>query len=78
VYHRTPLLSPWIRELGYGMTAECDTIDLGQGEKTPDDASGEGHRVPRRHRGHESRQAANVRLDVHDQKLTRGGSVVAR
>jgi uncharacterized protein YkwD len=39
VYHRTPLLSPWIREMGYGMTADCDTIDMGLGTKTPDDVS---------------------------------------
>jgi Cysteine-rich secretory protein family len=39
VYHRTPLLSPWIREMGYGMTADCDTIDMGLGTKTPDDAT---------------------------------------
>jgi uncharacterized protein YkwD len=29
VYHRTPLLSPWLAEMGYGMTEDCDTIDLG-------------------------------------------------
>lgn len=29
VYHRTPLLSPWIAEMGYGMTENCDTIDMG-------------------------------------------------
>ncbi len=40
VYHRTPLLSPWIREMGYGMTDDCDTIDMGQGAKTPDDVTG--------------------------------------
>ncbi len=39
VYHRTPLLSPWLREMGYGMTADCDTIDLGLGTKTPDDVT---------------------------------------
>ena len=39
VYHRTPLLSPWIHEMGYGMTADCDTIDMGQGAKTPDDVT---------------------------------------
>src|SRR5947207_104360 len=31
VYHRTPLLSPWIGEMGYGMTEDCDTIDMGLG-----------------------------------------------
>jgi len=39
VYHRTPLLSPWIREMGYGSSADCDTIDMGQGAKTADDVS---------------------------------------
>lgn len=39
VYHRTPLLSPWIREMGYGMTDDCDTIDMGQGTKTVDDVT---------------------------------------
>lgn len=39
VYHRTPLLSPWIREMGYGMTDDCDTIDMGQGAKTADDVT---------------------------------------
>jgi hypothetical protein len=29
VYHRTPLLSPWIAEMGYGMTKDCDTIGMG-------------------------------------------------
>ncbi|MES1182525.1 MAG: CAP domain-containing protein [Myxococcales bacterium] len=37
VYHRTPLLSPWLAEMGYGMTADCDTIDMGLGPKAPDD-----------------------------------------
>src|SRR6185503_2993549 len=37
--HRTPLLSPWIREMGYGMTDDCDTIDMGQGTKTMDDVT---------------------------------------
>jgi hypothetical protein len=39
VYHRTPLLSPWIAEMGYGMTADCDTIDMGQGVKAADTAT---------------------------------------
>jgi hypothetical protein len=34
VYHRTPVLDPWIRELGYGSTENCDTIDYGTGERT--------------------------------------------
>jgi hypothetical protein len=37
VYHRTPLLSPWLAEMGYGMTADCDTIDMGLGPKASDD-----------------------------------------
>ncbi len=36
VYHRTPLLSPWIADMGYGSTADCDTIDMGQGVMAPD------------------------------------------
>ena len=36
VYHRTPLLSPWIADMGYGMTDDCDTIDMGQGVKAAD------------------------------------------
>jgi len=39
VYHRTPLLSPWIGEMGYGMTEDCDTIDMGLGPKQPDDVT---------------------------------------
>jgi hypothetical protein len=39
VYHRTPLLSPWIGEMGYGTTADCDTIDMGVGRKASDDVS---------------------------------------
>jgi hypothetical protein len=39
VYHRTPLLSPWLAEMGYGMTADCDTIDMGLGPKAPDDTT---------------------------------------
>ncbi len=38
VWHRTPLLSPWMRDLGYGGTttpAGCDTIDLATGATTP-------------------------------------------
>jgi hypothetical protein len=36
VYHRTPVLDPWMRELGYGAGEGCDTIDYGQGEMTPE------------------------------------------
>jgi hypothetical protein len=42
VWHRTPLLSPWIREMGYGGTTTpegCDTIDLGRGPETPNDVT---------------------------------------
>ena len=39
VYHRTPRLSPWIAEMGYGMTEDCDTIDMGLGPKQPDDVT---------------------------------------
>jgi hypothetical protein len=39
VYHRTPLLSPWIGDMGYGMTDDCDTIDMGLGPKQPDDVT---------------------------------------
>jgi uncharacterized protein YkwD len=39
VYHRTPLLSPWLAEMGYGMTANCDTIDMGLGPKAPDETT---------------------------------------
>jgi hypothetical protein len=37
VWHRTPILSPWIREIGYGNTADCDTMDFGVGAPTPGD-----------------------------------------
>jgi uncharacterized protein YkwD len=37
VYHRTPLLSPWIADMGYGSTDDCDTIDMGLGPKAPDE-----------------------------------------
>jgi hypothetical protein len=36
VYHRTPMLSPWIRDMGYGGTTGCDTIDFGRGPVTAD------------------------------------------
>jgi uncharacterized protein YkwD len=39
VYHRTPLVSPWIREMGYGGTADCDTVDLGRGPEVSGDAT---------------------------------------
>lgn len=34
VYHRTPVLSPWYRDMGYGSGTGCDTIDFGQGTST--------------------------------------------
>ena len=36
VWHRTPVLSPWVRDLGYGNAARCDTMDFGVGTRTPD------------------------------------------
>jgi hypothetical protein len=35
VYHRTPVLSPWYRDMGYGSGTGCDTIDFGTGASTP-------------------------------------------
>jgi uncharacterized protein YkwD len=35
VWHRTPVLSPWIRHCGYGGAAGCDTMDFGRGPSTP-------------------------------------------
>ncbi len=37
VYHRTPILSPWLRHLGYGAAQGCDTIDFGTGPASADD-----------------------------------------
>lgn len=34
VYHRTPILDPWMRDFGYGHSDGCDTIDFGTGTKT--------------------------------------------
>jgi hypothetical protein len=34
VYHRTPVLSPWYRDMGYGGGPGCDTIDFGPGATT--------------------------------------------
>jgi len=31
VYHRTPILSPWYADMGYGGGTGCDTIDFGGG-----------------------------------------------
>lgn len=35
VWHRTPLLSPWWNDMGYGNAAMCDVIDLGPGTQSP-------------------------------------------
>ncbi|MDP9151937.1 MAG: CAP domain-containing protein [Myxococcota bacterium] len=38
VWHRTPVLSPWYRDMGYGGTpapGACDTIDFGGGAASP-------------------------------------------
>jgi uncharacterized protein YkwD len=35
VWHRTPVLSPWVRDLGYGGATGCDTMDFGVGTATP-------------------------------------------
>jgi hypothetical protein len=37
VWHRLPVLNPWITELGYGGANRCDTIDFGRGTPGPDD-----------------------------------------
>ncbi len=31
VYHRSPILDPWMRDFGYGNSTGCDTIDFGTG-----------------------------------------------
>jgi uncharacterized protein YkwD len=36
VWHRIPIISPWVTELGYGAAARCDTIDFGRGKPLPD------------------------------------------
>lgn len=35
VWHRTPVLSPWIAEFGYGAAGGCDTADYGIGSPAP-------------------------------------------
>ena len=35
VWHRTPVLSPWTRDLGYGAATKCDTMDFGVGATSP-------------------------------------------
>jgi hypothetical protein len=34
VWHRTPVLSPWVRDIGYGSATGCDTMDFGTGAAT--------------------------------------------
>jgi uncharacterized protein YkwD len=36
VWHRIPVMSPWVTELGYGAAARCDTMDFGRGKPLPD------------------------------------------
>jgi hypothetical protein len=38
VWHRTPILSPWVRDFGYGDAAGVATMDFGVGDATPSDA----------------------------------------
>jgi hypothetical protein len=38
-FHRTPLLSPWFRHMGYGGAEDCDVIDFGRGPETPEDVT---------------------------------------
>jgi hypothetical protein len=35
IWHRTPVLDPWTRDLGYGAAKGCDTIDFGTGATSP-------------------------------------------
>jgi hypothetical protein len=35
VWHRLPILDPWVTELGYGAATGCDTIDFGAGKPMP-------------------------------------------
>jgi hypothetical protein len=35
VWHRTPILSPWVRDAGYGAATACDTMDFGIGATSP-------------------------------------------
>ncbi len=39
VWHRTPVLSPWVRHAGYGGASGCDTMDYGRGPSTPSDVT---------------------------------------
>jgi hypothetical protein len=38
VWHRTPVLSPWVRDIGAGETLGCTTMDFGVGAGGPADA----------------------------------------
>jgi hypothetical protein len=35
VWHRIPIVDPWVTEFGYGSATKCDTIDFGQGKPMP-------------------------------------------
>ncbi|HLK41328.1 MAG TPA: CAP domain-containing protein [Polyangiaceae bacterium] len=35
VWHRLPLLSPWVVDFGYGVETGCDTMDFGAGAGAP-------------------------------------------
>jgi hypothetical protein len=35
VWHRTPLLSPWWDDMGYGNATKCDVTDQGPGKQSP-------------------------------------------
>jgi uncharacterized protein YkwD len=37
VWHRIPVVSPWVTEMGYGAAEGCDTIDFGRGMPAADD-----------------------------------------
>jgi len=39
IWHRIPVLSPWIRDIGYGGATGCDTMDFGVGAATPSTAT---------------------------------------
>ena len=49
VWHRTPVLSPWIGDQGYGRASGCDTMDYGGGSTgAPDRARSRARRSRRR------------------------------
>jgi hypothetical protein len=35
IWHRIPILSPWVADFGYGGAAGCDTMDFGVGNPAP-------------------------------------------